>query len=172
MPVWAQLVVGIAALAAAVIYIWQKVAKPVARGITTMDKLLPVAVELADLFHDVPGALETLREIAVQFKPDSGSSLFDVIQRLDRAAQANTSAVDVLQTNMETARRLAEQDRELAEEDRLKLASLIAKLNDAAAGRVVIADNLEAAHERAESEPAGSDPGAASDAAARRPDDE
>lgn len=165
MPVWAQLVVGLAALFAAIIYLWQKVAKPVAAGITTMDKLLPVAKELAVVFHDAPEAFVTLRDIAREFKADSGTSLRDVINRLDMAAKDNRAAAEVLKINVEAARQLAEQDR-------LQLANLIAKLDLAAEGRVVVADNLEAAHNRAEAEPAGSDPGVAADAAARRPDDE
>lgn len=94
MPIWGQVVLGIAAVAGAIIYLWQKVAKPGAQLVATMDKLLPVARELADQFHDAPDAFRTLRAIALQFKPNSGTSLRDVVGRLEEATKANRALAE------------------------------------------------------------------------------
>lgn len=170
MPVLAQVVLGIAAVVGAVAYLWKAVLKPGAKLISTMDKLLPVAQELAEQFHDAPEAFATLREIALQFKADSGTSLRDVINRLEFAAEESRVVAKTMEANIETARRLAEQDR-------AQLAELIAKLNAANAGiksaatsAAGVADDLEAAHVRAEEHGATSLPGEASDSAMRRPE--
>lgn len=122
MPPWGQAILGIAAVVGAALYLWQKLLRPGARLVTTMDKLLPVAVELAEQFHDAPEAFITLREIASQFKADSGTSLRDVINRLESAANENRAAAQVLSVNLEAARLLAEQDRS-------ELAKLIVRLD-------------------------------------------
>jgi len=100
-----------------------------------MDKLLPVAIELTEQFHDAPEAFVTLREIAQQFKADSGTSLRDVINRLERSADDNRAAVKTLEANIETARQLAEQDR-------AHLAAVIAKLDKANAGIEAAAETV------------------------------
>lgn len=189
MPVWGQVVLSVAAVCGAVVYLWSKVLRPGAQLISTMDRLLPVAKELAEQFHDAPEAFKTLREIAVQFKADSGTSLRDVINRLEVAANENRASAEVLKVNVEAARQLAEQDRQ-------QLAALIAKLDlanskidqavdirdsiaanlethlvDEGAGRAAIAADLEASHLRAEAHPVDSESGAAADAAMRRPDE-
>jgi methyl-accepting chemotaxis protein len=135
MPPWAQVVISVTAVIGAVAYLWKTVLKPGARLISTMDKLLPVAIELTEQFHDAPEAFVTLREIAQQFKADSGTSLRDVINRLERSADDNRAAVKTLEANIETARQLAEQDR-------AHLAAVIAKLDKANAGIEAAAETV------------------------------
>lgn len=169
MPPWAQFVVGLAALAAAVTYIYSKVIRPGAKLISTMDKLLPIAVELTEQFHEAPEAFATLRQIAAQFHADSGTSLRDVINRLETAANDNRTAVAVLQSNLEAARILAGQDRTQLAEQTAKLNRANAGISTAATKAAGVADDLEEAHIRAEEHEADSVPGQASDSAMRRP---
>jgi len=118
MPVWMQVVLGAAALATAFGVLWAKVVKPGAAFITLVGKLHPLLQNLVDAFSGEANLLQVLHEIAGEFKTDSGSSLRDVINRLDVAAAANAVAVeetrratDLLKIAVESARQLAEGDR-------------------------------------------------------------
>lgn len=99
MPAWGQFILGFAAVAGAIVYLWQKVLKPGARMVASLDRLLPVAQELAEEFHDAPEALRTLREIARQFKPNNGSSLRDVTNRLERKIDDLADKIDAAEAN-------------------------------------------------------------------------
>lgn len=64
---WDDWIMGLAALATSVVVIWQKVIKPI---VTAAMK----AGEIAD----------TLKDIAVEFKPNHGHSLKDVLASIDK----------------------------------------------------------------------------------------
>jgi hypothetical protein len=112
MPIWLQYILYAAALAGAMGVLWKKVFRPTAKLITTTEKMLPLLVELTEVFEKTPNAFKVLDEIVAQFRTDSGSSLRDVVNRLDEAAKENRTSADTLKVGVETARQLAEQDRE------------------------------------------------------------
>lgn len=112
MPIWAQIIIGIAAIIVACGIIWTKVLKPVAHLVALMDKALPLLKEMTVQFEDAPHAFKILEEIVTEFRTNSGSSLKDVVNSLSEAAKENRVAVEVLKVNAEAIRILSQQDRE------------------------------------------------------------
>lgn len=174
MPVWVQVMVGIAAAAVASGIIWKKVVQPVARLITLMDKALPLLIQLVEQFEDTPHAFAVLNEIIHEFRTNSGSSLRDCVNRLEAAARENKAASEVLAVNVEAARQLAAQDRAqianlvvLLETVSAKQRESIKTVDRLEAGGRLVAQNLDEAQTRAE-QVEGGEPGAAADAAVRR----
>jgi hypothetical protein len=72
--------------------------------ISTAEQMLPLLKSLTGEFKDTPGVFAILKDIAGQFRTDSGSSLRDVINRLEALLQ-------VLQSNVDAMKILDEQDR-------------------------------------------------------------
>jgi hypothetical protein len=174
MPPWVAYIVGAAALIAAVGVIWNKLVKPLAKMIALAEKMLPLLAVLTDVFKDDPDALKVLNEIAAQFKADSGSSLRDVVNRLEVAAQKQEANAEGLKIGVETVKQVAGLDRERVERLTLALDRASVKLDETVAtvGRIerhasTVADDLAAAHKRADEVPDG-DAGSAADAAARQ----
>lgn len=166
MPVWAQIIIGASALIIALGVLWTKIIRPTAKMITLAEKLVPLLSKLAEVFKDDTNALNVLKEIAGQFRTDSGSSLRDVVNRIDGAA-------DVLKLAVEAAKQLAERDREQLHRMEIFLDRLGQKVEaSSATGLRVeqqalgVAVNLEASHDRANLVTSG-EPGAAADAAAQ-----
>lgn len=169
MPQWTAYVVGTAVLIAAIGTIWTKVVHPLIKFTKTADEMVGVLRDLTVTFKDTPHAFDVLEEIVGQFRTDSGSSLRDAVDRLDRAAEVQARAADALRV-----RSLATSD--LAADDRVQLAHVLAQLelvasrvtaNTSAVGAVV--DDLAAGHARADE--AGDAPGESADAAAMSPTD-
>lgn len=158
MPGWAQIILTAAALVTAVHVIWTRLLKPLVVVRDEMKESVPVMREAVVAMKDAPGTFLVLQEIASQFRTDSGSSLRDVVNRLETALQ-------VLKVADEAARVLSVQDR-------AKLQAIIDAAAIAAGLASGVADDLDAAHERAEAEPVESEPGAAADSAMRRPEDD
>jgi type II secretory pathway component PulM len=181
MPVWTQIIIGIAGFVVALGVIWKKVVSPLARLITTTEKILPLLVMLTEVFEKNPNALKVLGEIAAQFKTDSGSSLRDVVNRLEQAALDNRKAVvaaaeaaDVLKIGVEASRLVSDQDRAMVRRLEILLDRLGVKVDEGAATGMRIeraaghvAQDLAASHRRAD-ETEGGEPGAAADAAAQQ----
>jgi hypothetical protein len=67
--------------------------------------------ELTDVFKDTPKAFSVLHDIQKQFRTDSGSSLRDVVNDLQKSADEQKVSAGVLKIGVETSRVLAEQDR-------------------------------------------------------------
>lgn len=111
MPGWAQAVLWAAALATALAALWTKVMRPGARLIAMTERMLPLLVELTAVFAGTPTAFRVLDEIASQFRTDSGSSLRDVVNRLDQAAADNHAAGEALRIQVDVVKDLAAQDR-------------------------------------------------------------
>jgi hypothetical protein len=178
MPTWIQVIIGAAALATAIGILWAKVLKPGAKLIATMENLLPVSRELVKAFKDTPEAFKVLHEIAVQFKTDSGSSLRDVVNRLETAANESRVAAEQLKVGVEATKLLSEMDRARIDRFMMKLDRLDVKVTAGAAtgmriekAATGVADDLAAAHRRAD-EADGGDAGSAADAAAQLSDKE
>lgn len=163
MPVWTQYILGIAGLLIAIGVIWTKAIRPAAKLVTSAEEMLPMMRELTAAFRGTPHAFDVLDEIVAQFRTDSGSSLRDVVNRLEQGTLS-------LRQGAETVKQLAEQDREHLQRliillDRLTIrvdASSATGLRiEQAAG--VVADDLAEAHRRADANQG--EPGAAADAA-------
>lgn len=175
-PVWGQVVLGLAALITAVSVIWTKVLRPGARLISATEEMIPLMRDLTRTFKDVPHAFQVLDEIVAQFRTNSGSSLRDVIDRIEEAAVQAHQAGEVLKVQVEVVRELASQDRRQLERLITLLNYLDAKvtigteaakrMEESAAG---VAWNLQEAQERADA--VEGDPGEAADAASFSPVD-
>jgi hypothetical protein len=168
-------IVGIATAAGAILYLWKKVLYPAAQGVTLLGKMLPVLKDFTAAFEDNPSVFLVLNNIAAQFRTDSGSSLRDVVNRLEDSAKAQAELAEKVREDREVERRLAVRDREQLQELILKLdrVSVVAKtasetgLRSEAAAKVV-ASELASAHARADA--TEGEAGAAADAAMKHSD--
>lgn len=174
--VW-QVILAAGAAMVTVAALWRKVLRPIVRFLATADQLLPLLVDLQAQLGGTPGAFTILKEIVGQLRTDSGSSLRDIVNRLDEAARLNATAAEVLKVNVEVVKELAREDRELARNDRQLLADLIAMVRaggatglriEEAAGHV--AEDLAERYQRADDIHPSEAPGVAADAASRPPD--
>lgn len=170
MPTWMTILIGAAAVVTAVGVLWTKVLRPAGRAIGQAERMVPLLQDLTTQLADVPDSFAILKQIIAQFRTDSGSSLRDVVNRIEKAAIENQTAAQVLSVNLDATKRLAEQDRAQIARLLIVLDRVNAKVDVQAEEAGVIADNLEASHKRAEEHPIESPPGEASDAAMRRDD--
>lgn len=168
---WAQYVLGAAAVVTALGVLWSKVIRPGAKVISAAEQAAPVLRELTAAFAGSPGALNVLEEIASQFRTDSGSTLRDVVNSIATAAEKALEVSDILASRLELDRALAKQDREqiallLRDLDRLgeKLKIASAAIQGIGVEQVSVAGDLAESHRRA-SEVVNEPPGAAADAA-------
>lgn len=174
LPIWAQWLALITILFGVVIAFYKKVLRPAARFITMAEEMLPLLRELATVFRGDPSVLKVLYDMGKQFFPDSGTTLRDVVDRLEDAADHNRQASELLKVGVEASRLLAEQDREQLQRlivlvDRLTVrvdagAATSSRIEKAATG---VAEDLANAHKRADDIAHGGDAGAAADAASR-----
>lgn len=133
MPIWIQYILAVGALVGAVGVIWSKVIKPTLKFFATAEEMLPLLKELTAEFKGTPDAFKVLDEIVAQFRTDSGSSLRDVVNRLDDAAKENRAAAEVLKVGVESQKLLAEQDRKELQRLVTLLDRLTVKVEDGAA---------------------------------------
>jgi hypothetical protein len=131
MPSWVQWLIGAAAVVTACGVLWTKAVRPMARLIAAADEMLPLLRDLTRYLKDSPDAFKILGEIVAEFRTDSGSSLRDVVNRLDRAAMENRIAAEVLAEKVEAVKILAREDRAGAARIVAMLELLVAK-NDLA----------------------------------------
>lgn len=145
---------------------WKTVLNPMRKFANKAEAMFPLLVDLTDTFQDTPHAFAVLDEIIAQFRTDSGSSLRDVINRLEgmadenaKQAERNTAAATALAVGVEAARQLDERDREelsrlLIQQDRqaAKLDAALAALEVLQGGQrgmrdaaAVVASNLAVA---------------------------
>lgn len=175
LPVWLQWL-GLITLGVAVLLgFYTKVLRPAAKFITTSEKMLPLLVNMTEVFQENPEAFKVLNEIAAQFHTDSGTTLRDVVNRLEEKANRVEQAGELLKVGVEAAKQLAEQDREQLQRlivfvDRLMVrvdagAATSSRIEKAATG---VAEDLAEAHKRADTVAHGGEAGAAADAASRQ----
>lgn len=152
-PVWLQVILAVFVGATAVAAFVAKVLKPLWIAAQRADRMIPMLGDLTEQLRDVPDVFAILKEIVGQVRTDSGSSLLDIIKRLeaasDRNAAANTALLALL-TSLGV---------------RIDAGAATGLRNELAAA--VVAVNLSDAHGRADATDAGGPPGEASDAAAR-----
>lgn len=98
---------------------WRTVFNPMRKFANRAERMFPLLVELTETFQDTPHAFAVLDEIIAQFRTDSGSSLRDVVNRLEAMADANVrqsehnaAAANALAVGVESSRQLAVRDRE------------------------------------------------------------
>jgi hypothetical protein len=174
MPAWVQIILTVAAGLTAIGVIWKKLVRPLASMIALGEQMMPLMVKLTEVFKGDPNALSVLNDIAAQFRTDSGSSLRDVVNRIDKAAEANHAAAEVLKVGVEAAKQLAERDRAQMQRLEIYLDRLGVKVDAGSATGMRIekhasgvAEDLAAAHKRADEVSSG-DAGSAADAAAQQ----
>ena len=164
MPEWAQLIMGVAAVITALGVLWTKVLRPGARLISTTEEMLPLLRKLTVTFRDTPESFAVLGEIAAQFKSDSGSSLRDVVNRLEEMATENKRLLDIsatelrnsdetLKVGVETSKQLAALDRESHRQLMLVVDRLNIKIDELqVSGAVAVTDRAEVAERLVERE--------------------
>ncbi len=136
--------------------------------------LLPMLAEAVKKCREQARLMEVVEGIATQFQTDDGLSMKDAVNRLDVAAKQQFEAAEFLKTGVREDRHKAELDREqlqrlLVELHRLtiKVESTIDALIRIEKAATEVADDLAAAHKRADEVGPG-EHGAAADAASRQ----
>ena len=105
MPGWLQGVIGVAAFLTAVGVIWRTALKPGAKLIASTEQMLPVLTALTKELQATPGAFSVLREIVVEFRNNGGSTLRDVVDRLEDAGERNHADNETLRQELTDLRR-------------------------------------------------------------------
>lgn len=119
MPQWAETLGWIAGALVAAGIVWTKLVRPLLRFASLAERMVPLLVDLTKQFEDAPGAFAVLDEVAAQFRTNSGSSLRDVVNRLE----ATSDRIDGRAKTLELR----------DEEDRTTVARLAAVVNALAA---------------------------------------
>lgn len=96
MPHWAQWVILTSLFLGAIGVIWTKLIRPLGKLIAYLHDAIPLNQQLVDQFKDNQNYVPVLKEIASQFKTDSGSSLRDVVNRIEEAAKRAEVAAEEL----------------------------------------------------------------------------
>lgn len=167
MPFWAQLVIGTAAVLTALGVIWQKGVKPMLIGANRAEEMYRMQVQFHETFKDAPELLKVMREIAKQFRNNDGSSLRDVVDRIDKASATAFDAARVLEIKAQVQKELDDRDREQVRRIEVLLDRLEHKVDRLESAAEIVAQDLADAHKRAD-ETQG-DTGAAADAAVKSP---
>jgi hypothetical protein len=122
MPRWTQIIIGAAAVLGAIGIIWAKLLRPLGlfiyKFVLVQREILPLLQTFAEVFKDNPNAFKVLDEIVAQFRTDSGSSLRDVVNRIEEAgkdakvvAESAKAAAEELKLGVATAKQMDERDR-------------------------------------------------------------
>lgn len=137
MPLWLQWILGSSAVIGALAVLWTKLIRPLSKVIVFLDQLLPLLTDLLARSKKDPDYLSVLSEIAAQFKTDSGSTLRDVINRLEQASiKVQADAEDlrikagVIKEEVAVVKELAKTDRAEASKDRVASDHKLAVLDD------------------------------------------
>lgn len=88
---WVDGLIVAAAVVAAVSTIWVKAVRPIVRGVSHLAEVAPI-----------------LNAIAAEFQPNHGSSLRDVVNRIERKADTAAKAAGEAATKAEAAASLAQ----------------------------------------------------------------
>lgn len=137
-PVWLQWIIGVPVISAALYYIWSKLLRPGARLVTTMERMVPLLNDLTKTFEGKEGVFAVLNEIVEQVRTDSGSSLLDVVNRLETAAMENARVAQEVKVGMEANRLLSKDDRESLRELSKQLDRLSVKVDELMADRKLL----------------------------------
>lgn len=137
MPHWAQYFILASLLIGALAVIWTKFVHPLSKLIVFLSQILPMLQEFLEKDRKDPDYQDVLFEIAKQFKTDSGSSLRDVINRLEQASIKMLSEAEdlrikaeVIKEKVAVVQELARTDRAEAGKDRIAADHKLAMLDD------------------------------------------
>lgn len=137
MPLWLQWILGAGAVIGALAVIWTKFVRPLSKLIVFLDQIMPMLSDLLARSKKDPDYLSVLAEIAAQFKTDSGSTLRDVINRLEQSSlkmQADAEDLrikaSVIKEEVAVVKELAKTDRAEASKDRLAADHKLTVLDD------------------------------------------
>lgn len=177
-PIFVQVIGWIAGIITGLGVIYLKGIRPLARFISETERSVPILRSVTDKLND-PIVVDVIIAMAKQFQTDSGSSLRDVVNRLEAASIEAKAVTDILRVTMEGSR-------QLQDSDRVQIARLVVLLDhlqlqaDSNTGRILVAaDNaaalaagvatdLKDSHDRASK--AGDEPGQSADAFSVQPD--
>jgi hypothetical protein len=184
-PIWIQIIVGVAAVLTGFGTIWKLFFKPMAEIITLQQLVLPLLRDLARSFGGVATPFDVLKDIIFEFRTNGGSSLRDVVDRIESSAKDHAAAAELLKVQVEASRQLAVQDREqltrlLLNMDRLTIKTDASEVNRVDEAQRVqenlsvaqqgvddLAQDRDDARRRADATSFGGIPGEAADAASR-----
>ncbi len=185
MPTWVTIILLTSAVITALGVLWAKALKPAALTISAASEMVPLARRLVELFGSDPTLFDVIHDFAAQFRNNNGSSMRDVVDRLEKlalGAEARASKLehdlvtasatakataDVLKVNVEAAKQLAEHDRRRISELLMLLGRVSANVDTSKVDVKTIAQDLESGHERAEAHQEH-EPGSAADAFSKR----
>lgn len=131
-PLWLQWIIGAGAVVGALAAIWTKGIKPLDKLIRDLHDQLELLAEMTAHHKLNPAMVEILAEIAAQFKSDSGSTLRDVVNRLETAATESKDAAkdlrvkaEVLEVGVAAVKALAVTDRQDAAHREVQLNEIL-----------------------------------------------
>lgn len=137
MPHWAQYFILASLLIGALAVIWTKFVQPLSKLIVFLSQILPMLQAFLEKDKKDPDYQEVLFEIAKQFKTDSGSSLRDVINRLEQASIKMLSEAEdlrikagVIKEEVAVVKELAKTDRAEVGKDRIAADHKLTMLDD------------------------------------------
>lgn len=166
-PDFLQIILWVAGGITALGVIYVKGLRPLSKFIAETERSVPILKAVTDKLND-PTIVDVIVEIAKQFQTDSGSSLRDLVNRLETASVSAAAAIDLLRVS-------AEGSRQLADADRAQIARLLIMLDrihiqaDTAAGLAAgVATDLADSHARA-SAASSAIPGESADAFSTQP---
>lgn len=82
---------GVLTISGLLMLVW-RVGRPLAKGITTIDEKVVPNVKYMPHLAKLDPMLEILEEVVAQVRTDSGSSLLDIVERLEGYARENREA--------------------------------------------------------------------------------
>src|SRR5688572_5413809 len=129
MPLWLQWIIGVGAAVGALAVIWTKLIRPLGQLIAYLHDAIPLNQALVEHFKDNMNYLPVLKEIASQFKTDSGSTLRDVVNGLSDSAKKAEDAAQVLRIKAEVLEVGVAAVKELAIQDRKEAAHKLVLLD-------------------------------------------
>lgn len=177
-PDFLQIMLWVAGGLTALGVIYLKGLRPLSKFISETERAVPVLKTVTDKLND-PIIVDVIVDMAKQFQTDSGSSLRDVVNRLETASIEAKAVTDVLRVTIEGSRQLQDGDRQqiarlLILLDRLQLQAdtntgKIMVASDAAAVLAAgVATDLQDSHDRA-SAASSTVPGESADAFSTQP---
>lgn len=166
-PDFLQIMLWIAGGLTAFGVIFYKGLRPLSRFITETERSVPVLQDLTNKLTD-PNLVSVIVDMAKQFQTDSGSSLRDVVNRLEKNSNEIGAALDLLRVSTEGSRQLADSDRAQIRQLMMMLDRIHVQADSAAVLAAGVATDLQDSHARA-SAAASSTPGESADAFSTQP---
>lgn len=173
-PDFLQIMLWIAGGLTALGVIYYKGLRPLSKFIAETERSVPVLRSVTDKLND-PTIVDVIVAMAKQFQTDSGSSLRDVVNRLEAASIEAKAVTDILRVTMEGSRQLQETDRVqiarlvvLLDRLQLQAEANTTKIDVAAGLAAGVAKDLADSHDRAKG--AGNEPGESADAFSTQPE--